>query len=152
METVSKLHEANVDPYTLAKDMKITKELIQRAGSGYFGDPSDRNIRLGLLDSCRTGMYKRSNNLVNALVQAVKKSSKFEADDDPDTSYKDAVEDLCGSDEWDEGMIVDTFYSGLQPKDLVRAGVSQEFAKAWAEGLDDIDHMGWRTIMPLALR
>lgn len=111
-----------------------------------ISDRDERNLAKALLDCCKTGKFVKSNQLIDA---AVKVALSYAQDWESDSDIEDLVDQLdnvCNSDEWEEGVIADTvgyapvYAANSQPignkiKDL-------EINKAWKEGVKYLESIG----------
>lgn len=111
-----------------------------------ISDRDERNLAKTLLDCCKTGKFVKSNQLIDAAVKvAVSYAQDWESDSDIE-DLVDQLDNVCNSDEWEEGVIADTvgyapvYATNSQPignkiKDL-------EINKAWKEGVKYLESIG----------
>lgn len=111
-----------------------------------ISDRDERNLAKALLDCCKTGKFVKSNQLIDAAVKvAVSYAQDWESDSDIE-DLVDQLDNVCNSDEWEEGVIADTvgyapvYAANSQPignkiKDL-------EINKAWKEGVKYLESIG----------
>lgn len=120
-----------------------------------ISDRDERNLAKALLDCCKTGKFVKSNQLIDAAVKmAVSYAQDYNSDDDFDDLI-DSLDNICNSDEWEEGVIADTvgyapIYAtnsrpiGNKIKDL-------EINKAWAKGVEYLEGIGSNIVYDKAL-
>lgn len=111
-----------------------------------ISDRDERNLAKALLDCCKTGKFVKSNQLIDAAVKvAVSYAQDWESDSDIE-DLVDQLDNVCNSDEWEEGVIADTvgyapvYAANSRPignkiKDL-------EINKAWAKGVEYLEGIG----------
>jgi len=107
-----------------AQDIAKVKSLID-------GNDYDAKLQKALLDCCKSGNFRPSAALDNALLNAAIEDA--ELDDDSD-SLRDAIDNLLGTDEWVEGLLVSLighdFMTGFK-----KLNISPEFTKTWEDGV-----------------
>lgn len=110
-------------------------------------DPNERAMAKALLDCCKTGKFVKSNQLIDAAVKvAVDYAQDWESDSDIE-DLVDQLDNVCNSDEWEEGVIADTV--GYAPAYLANGAgpignkiKDLEINKAWKEGVKYLQNQG----------
>lgn len=108
-----------------------------------ISDRDERNLAKALLDCCKTGKFVKSNQLIDAAVKvALSYAQDWESDSDIE-DLPDQLDNVCNSDEWEEGVIADTV--GYAP--LVGGGIGNkikdlEINKAWKDGVIYLQGIG----------
>lgn len=133
-----------------ASDIGIVQKEINK-----ISDRDERNLAKALLDCCKTGKFVKSNQLIDAAVKmAVSYAQDYNSDDDFDDLI-DSLDNICNSDEWEEGVIADTV--GYAPVYATNRGPignkikDLEINKAWAKGVEYLEGIGSNIVYDKAL-
>ena len=110
-----------------------------------LSDRDERNLAKALLDCCKTGKFVKSNQLFDAAVKvAISYAQDWESDSDIE-DLPDQLDDICNSDEWEEGVIADIV--GYAPLVGPSGGIGDkikdlEINKAWKDGVIYLEGIG----------
>ena len=110
-------------------------------------DPNERAMAKALLDCCKTGKFIKSNQLIDAAVKVAVDYAQAWEPDSVIEDLPDQLDNVCNSDEWEEGVIADTV--GYAPAYLANGAgpignriKDLEINKAWKEGVKYLQDQG----------
>lgn len=107
-----------------AQDIAKVKSLIAKEN-----DKDAKAIQIALLDCCKSGKFKPSVALDNALINyAVNDCIDYKDSEEDEDVLEDALDNLCLSDEWEEGVCVITVGYDFM-RDFKKLGISKDFEK-----------------------